>query len=94
MTVHNGIGDYLNDHAAAGHCAYMWYHSTHDVTQCPAPAGTCAVIGYLAGKLLAAETLSNAATPLVTNANTTFDALRDPLRDTPSGGWQAAPETR
>lgn len=85
----SNVWDYLNDHAAAGHCAYSHYHGSHSASTCPASAGVCEVIRYLVGELKVAE--SRQAPPgLVTNPTQSFD----PLRDTPPGGWQQPAEKR
>lgn len=84
------VWDYLNDHAAAGHCAYSHYHGTHNPSTCPATAGVCEVIRYLVGELKIAEA-RKVLTEQPAPANI---APFDPLRDTPAGGWQLPPETR
>ena len=82
------VWDYLNDHAAAGHCAYSYYHGSHNASTCPATAGVCEVIRYLVNELKLAEGRKQLAGQPVPAKSF------DPLKDTPPGGWQQPVEVR
>lgn len=74
------ISQYLKDHGNTGHCAFNYYHGTHDVNTCAAAPGVCAVIAYLVAELKNAEFYHSVA-PQPQLQPTTQQPQYDPLTD-------------